>query len=155
MQENRRRAGRRIGSIRAFVTALFLTLTVAMGLTAAAAPVQAGTAPQSERSCTYGSSGGNVQTCLTLDGPGLRVKKGGASARVVGSGRVLKECVTGPGSTVDSCGRPAYVGPGDTGQTWWFPEARTVAPGKYHAKTYRQNPNGTFTLIGDATVTLS
>jgi hypothetical protein len=155
MQENRRRTRRRIGSIRAFVGALLLTLTVAVGLGAAAAPAQAGTAPQTERSCTYGSSGGNVQTCLTLDGPGLRVKKGGASARVIGVGRVLKECVTGPGSTVDACGQPAYVGPGDTGQTWWNPTTRDVAPGKYHAKTYRRNPNGTFTLIGEATVTLS
>lgn len=150
MHGNRRRFARRIGSITASVTALLLTLTVAMGFSSA--PAQASTAPV--HVCTTGSTNRNIETCLYIYGSGLQVTKAVASAAVRTNGRVLRVVLTGP-SGPKATMSPAYVGPGDTGQCAWAPKHRAVARGVYQAKTYRQNPNGTYTLVGDAQITLT
>ena len=152
MQGNQRRAGRRIGSVRASATALLLTVTVAAGLSAAPAQAAA-TAKPEKQACTVGSTGGNIKTCLAIYGNGLHVTKAVASAQVRSSGRTIYVILTGP-TGKDASMQPGYVGPGDTGKCIWYPSTSTVAPGQYDAKTFRQNPDGSYTLVGDAKVTL-
>lgn len=66
----------------------------------------AGPADASSNYCGYGSSNGNIQTCLSMGGGGAN-----ASAQVKDSARILDLCLTKNGSNV-SCTGWTYVKPG-------------------------------------------
>jgi hypothetical protein len=90
------------------------------------------------RQCTYGSSGGNVKTCLTTYHNGRYVEVIMLSGCVVHSGRELFEGIGGPqGPLVENPTPFGYwVSPGSCNTISWHPFS-TVPPGKYCGYTYR------------------
>lgn len=105
--------------------------------------------------CTYGSSSGNVQTCIYVEGSGLHVDYAWGSARVINSGRWLKVCLHGPNGSImcyPSGSTYAWRTPDDPPMyVLWQPD-RNVTPGNYCARTWRRNSDGTATAIGDVCV---
>jgi hypothetical protein len=100
--------------------------------------------------CTFGSSAGNVQTCVNiLSGP--RVS---ATAVIPRSGqqRYLLVCVQKPSGILARCsGIPentyTLVTPGKGVSTLW-PDPGSAPAGTYCADTWRENADGTSTMIG-------
>ncbi len=111
--------------------------------------VGAGPAPASSSGCTLGSSSGNVVTCISILGEGLFVSEMTASADVVDSARKIQVCLKGPSSSLPRCTDFQTVKPGGTIVVQWFPN-RDVPAGTYCARTWRQNSDGSHTLIGQA-----
>lgn len=111
--------------------------------------VGAGVASADSSGCTLGSSSGNVVTCMSIIGDGLFVNEMTASADVVDSARTLQVCIHGPASALPRCTSFQNVQPGGTISVQWFPD-RDVPAGTYCARTWRENSDGTTTLIGQA-----
>ena len=103
--------------------------------------------------CTFGSSSGNVFTCIIITSAGhggLFVSKIQATADVVNDTRKLQVCIHGPASGLPRCSDFEFVNPGDPPlPVQWSPN-REVAGGEYCARTWRQNADGSHTLIGEA-----
>ncbi len=134
------------------VLAAVLALAPFMSMTAKAAPslgqaqlTSYATAQQpaaakltKTRRCTFGSSGGNVKTCLTTYHKGRYVLQMKISACVIHSGRELFVGIGGPkGAIVENPNAWGYwISPGSCNTLPWNPFA-TVPPGKYCGYTYR------------------
>ncbi len=110
--------------------------------------VGARVASASASGCTTGSSSGNVDTCFSVFGSGLFVEEMIASATVENSTRTLQECIHGPDSVLPLCTPFEVVPPGSTLTEQWFPEG-DVPAGEYCARTWRENADGSHTLIGE------
>jgi hypothetical protein len=114
--------------------------------------VGAGTAaadPPDEVACTFGSSDGNVETCLSAAVSGLFVGVMTASACVEDSTRTLQVCIHRPDSEPPLCSAFEVVSPGNCIFENWFPDG-DVPGGDYCARTWRDNADGSHTLIGEA-----
>ena len=111
--------------------------------------VGAGTASADASGCTFGSSDGNVETCISIIGQGLFVNEMTASADVVNATRTLQVCAHGPDSALPRCTAFQEVRPGATISVQWFPD-RNVPAGTYCARTWRRNADQSHTLIGQA-----
>jgi hypothetical protein len=106
-------------------------------------------------SCTYGSSSGNVNTCLYVNGSGLYVNYASAGGQVIDYARTLEECIWyQPTGTYLDCGIGwAYITPGGIIPASWNPGS--IEPsGNYCAVTWRQNSSGGPTDIGNACVSV-
>ena len=90
------------------------------------------------RQCTYGSSGGNVKTCLTIYHRGRYVEVIKLSGCVVHSKRQLFEGIGGPQGALMENPDPQgfWIIPGSCNTITWHP-FNTVPPGKYCGYTYR------------------
>jgi len=90
------------------------------------------------RQCTYGSSGGNVKTCLTTYHRGRYVEVIKLSGCVLHSARQLFEGIGGPQGALfenpDATG--FWIIPGSCNTITWHP-FKNVPPGKYCGYTYR------------------
>jgi len=98
--------------------------------------------------CTFGSSSGNVRTCFQIVGSGLFVNYMAASACVFNSGRTLHIEITGPSFTANSV--QEFVPPGIC-LDFTVSINADVAPGAYHAITWRYNGGSSYTNIGEVT----
>ena len=110
------------------------------------------------RQCTYGSSGGNVKTCLTTYHRGRYVLVIKLSGCVVHSKRQLFEGIGGPqGPLMENPDAQGFwIIPGSCNTITWHP-FKTVPPGKYCGYTYRVvEKNGAIHgyLIGKECITL-
>jgi hypothetical protein len=130
-----------IGRLKVFAVAASVCATA---LFASAGSAFASAGP----SCTFGSSSGNTQTCFEIDGSGLHVDKMVVSAAVKDSARTLQVCVRGPDSALPFCDAFHSVGPGASNTLVWAPN-RNVPAGVYCGRTWRQNNDGSHTLIGE------
>jgi hypothetical protein len=99
--------------------------------------------------CTFGSSSGNVQTCVNIiSGPRVT-----ATAVIPSSGqdRKLLVCVEEPSGILGRCSNgDSYVtvrhgGPGIDAV---YPDNGSAPAGTYCADTWRENSDGTSTMIG-------
>jgi hypothetical protein len=127
---------------------------LAAGGTALAATGQAASPTISTfRQCTTGSSSGNVNTCMYVNGTGPFINYAIASATVVSSGRTLQVCMYNPDEHQIGCQGPQYVQPDHTLSFTWDPQANEQT-GAYCADTGRQNADGSFTIIGVACVSV-
>ena len=106
-------------------------------------------------SCTYGSSSGNVNTCMYVNGTGLFVNYGEASGVVIDFPRTLEECIWyQPTGTYLNCGIGwVYVPVQGYVLASWSPSADEPS-GNYCAVTWRQNSSGGPTNIGTACVSV-
>jgi hypothetical protein len=115
-------------------------------------------APDTFHTCTTGSSAGNVNTCMNVNGSDQFVQSAIASAHVVptGSARTLEVCMYNPSETQIGCnpGGLVTVKAGGSISFTWAPD-RNVNPGSYCADTGRQNSDGSVTIIGATCVTVN
>jgi hypothetical protein len=126
-----RRSGRWLGAI-------FATLSLAGGSWLVLGSSGSAAA---QTFCGYGSSGGNVRTCVADNGRSVS-----SSATVVSQARVLQSCLHRNGARL-SCTAYTYVRPGaGIGTSWVAPGG--LPSGTYCAVTWRKNPNGSTTQIG-------
>ncbi len=90
------------------------------------------------RSCTFGSSGGNVRTCLTTYHRGRYVEVIKLSGCVVHSARQLFEGIGGPQGALfeNPDAQGFWIIPGSCNTIAWHPFS-TVPRGKYCGYTYR------------------
>jgi hypothetical protein len=150
---------RRAGPLRRLVViAVFAAAVAVPGLAAGAAHAAspatsgglapAGTAvPDSAGPrCGYGSSSGNVYTCMTAVGSGLHVDYMLATADVEKAARRLQVCIRGPRGTI-GCYGFVYVRVGTGIFFEWAPNSNEPA-GDYCANTWRENSDGSHTEIG-------
>jgi hypothetical protein len=85
--------------------------------------------------CGYGSSAGNVRTCISLGSGSVST-----SATVIATGRTIRSCLRRNGARVE-CTRYSYVGPGGgTGNTWVA--GGSVPAGTYCSVTWKLQPSG-------------
>lgn len=91
--------------------------------------------------CGYGSSSGNVRTCVHDSRSAVS-----SSATVVHQARVLQSCLHRNGARV-GCSAYTYVRPGAGVGFTWIP-SHSVPGGTYCAVTWRKNANGSTTRIG-------
>lgn len=110
--------------------------------------LRADTASASASGCTLGSSSGNVETCISIVGSGLFVDEITVSAEVLDATRTLQVCIHGPDSALPRCTPFELVQPGNCITEVWSPD-RDVTPGEYCARTWRDNADGSHTLIGE------
>jgi hypothetical protein len=96
--------------------------------------------------CGYGSSSGNVYTCITANGSGLHVDSMLATAEVRNAARRLQICIRGPHGTI-GCYGFVYVRVGTGIFFEWDPNSNEPA-GDYCANTWRENSDGSHTQIG-------
>jgi hypothetical protein len=133
--------------------------TLAVALAAASSlPILAlttGTAEANASTCGFGSSSGNVETCMTIRGTGLHIDLAIAGATVLNSGRRLDLKMTRPGKST-LYGGWYYVPANSTypNPPQWSPNANEPA-GEYCAITLRDNGDGTSTQIGKECVKLT
>lgn len=137
---------------------MFTKLTrVKIGLLAAAVCatalfVGARVAWASASGCTTGSSSGNVETCVSVIGSGLFVNEITASAQVLDSTRDIQVCIHGPDAALPLCTLFQSVSPGDPPIVQPWSPNRDVPAGEYCARTWRDNADGSHTLIGEICV---
>lgn len=113
----------------------------AMAVTAiAVVTVSPGTAFASTGACGYGSSHGNIRTCVSLGSTSVST-----STHVKDAGRTLNSCLRRNGVRV-TCTGYSYVAPGHGTGLTWIPGGH-VPNGTYCAVTWRKNPNGTTTKL--------
>jgi hypothetical protein len=118
--------------------------------------VTSGGVNTSPTGCTFGSSGGNVQTCFQIVGPGgTSVDYMRASMCVFDSTRILRQEFVGPSFTKGLFTGKFTISPPPANNciisTLPIPDG-TVDPGNYTAITWRFNSNdNTFTNIGQVT----
>jgi tRNA A-37 threonylcarbamoyl transferase component Bud32 len=110
--------------------------------------VSAGTASADASGCTTGTSSGNVETCVSIIGSGLLIDEITASATVENATRTIQVCIHGPDSALPRCTAFEVVHPGSTITEPWFPD-RDVPAGSYCARTWRENADGSHTMIGE------
>lgn len=128
---------------------------VALVVAFAAVPTVANAAPSQPASpnefdiCNEGSSSGNVNTCLYVDGEGLFVREMQATAAVINYPKTLKECITNPAGNIVTCDPQGFVNVPKGGflNADWN-ALGDVAPGTYCAITTRLNPDHSQTIIG-------
>jgi hypothetical protein len=114
----------------------------------------AGAATPDTPTCTFGSSSGNVQTCINIiSGPRVTAT---ATIPINGSARNLLVCVQEPSGILapDGCsGDPENtyekVNPGG-GIDGVYPQTGSAPAGRYCADTWRMNASGSPTMIGQA-----
>jgi hypothetical protein len=121
--------------------ALSVTAVTAIAVVA----VAPGTAFAATNGCGYGSSNGNVRTCVSLSGTSVS-----ASAQVKDSGRVLNSCLHRNGVRI-TCTGYEYVAAGHGIGLNWIPGGQ-VPNGTYCAVTWRKNPNGAMTELASECV---
>jgi hypothetical protein len=102
-------------------------------------------ASASTNNCGYGSSNGNVQTCVSVGDTSV-----GVSAQVKDSGRVLNVCLHRNGVSV-GCTGYSYVPRGSGSGFSWVPGGQ-VSNGTYCAVTWKKDPNGTTTELASECV---
>ena len=124
---------------------------LAVAVCTAALFVGARVASASASGCTTGSSSGNVDTCFTVLGSGLFVSEMIASATVENATRTIQVCIHGPDSVLPLCTPFETVSPGGTITKTWSPDG-DVPAGEYCARTWRDNADGSHTLIGELCV---
>jgi len=107
----------------------------------------AGPASASGSDCTYGSSDGNVYTCIYVNGNGAFVSYATATAKVISSARTLQVCLHAPNGTRIGCTMYDVVEPGWTLTYTWAPHSE-VTSGDYSAYTWRKNNDASTTEIG-------
>jgi hypothetical protein len=96
------------------------------------------------QACTFGSSSGNVKTCI------IAFNQVKAEAIVVTQPRSLLTCVQASSGILLACsnnGRYVTVQPGNSISAT-YPNSGQAPVGTYCADTWRMNSNGTSTLIG-------
>jgi hypothetical protein len=130
-----------IGGIRRRAARGTAALTVMAATAIAVVVVAPGAAFASTGACGYGSSHGNVRTCLSLGGTSVSV-----SAHVKDAGRTLNSCLRRNGVKI-GCTGYLRVAPGHGTGFTWIPGGH-VPNGTYCSFTWRRNPNGTSTRIG-------
>jgi hypothetical protein len=115
----------------------------------------AGAAPYEHRACTYGSSSGNVQTCMSWNNSGTHIDSILGSALVINAGRTIEVCIRGPVGTL-KCDNQGYIyiGPNTSVSVLWSPNA-TEPAGTYCLHTWRLNSDGSVTEIGDICTVIS
>jgi hypothetical protein len=111
-----------------------------------------GVTPDTGNTCTDGSSGGNVTTCMYVDGVGLSVNVMSATASVHNSARNLIVCIVPPDHSVAWCNGPALIQPHGELAQQLFPEGADVQRGDWCGYTIRVNSDTTENVIGDACV---
>ncbi len=162
MKEHHFRAGRSRRLLRlAFIAAAIVAPILAVG-----APVQASTAAATHSaktssslalanelapdtlytSCGYGSSSGNVYTCVVVNRSGAYLVSVKASAKVINAARTIQVCTHDPRGTV-ACTAFYTVYPGATLSITSYYNVY-VEEGDYCANTWRLNSNGSHTEIG-------
>ena len=99
-----------------------------------------GLAAADSTQCGYGSSQGNVQTCVDVGGTSVST-----SATDVSSGRMLQSCLHINGVRVE-CTPYTYVPPGGGIGNTWIPGGE-VPSGTYCAVTWKENPDGSTTEL--------
>ena len=110
--------------------------------------------PQAAKSdptvCTTGSSDGNVQTCIGWSISGTHINYIDGTAEVINVGRTIKVCIHSSLTGTIKCnpGGYTYVGPGGHIAVDWSPN-KTEPSADYCVRTWRQNDDGTETLIGE------
>jgi hypothetical protein len=120
-------------------------LSVMIVTAIAAVTLAPGSALASTDACGYGSSHGNVRTCVSLGGTSVST-----SAQVKSAGRTLNSCLRRNGVSV-RCTGYSYVAPGHGIGLTWIPGGH-VPNGNYCAVTWRKNPNGTTTKLASECV---
>jgi hypothetical protein len=116
-------------------------------LRASGSYVAAGTADASL--CTTGSSNGNVNTCITWSNSGIHINYIIGSATVINVARTIKVCIRSDVRGTLACDRQGYIRirPNESISVRWAPNASEPA-GTYCMRTWRDNNNGSVTLIG-------
>lgn len=116
----------------------------------------AGAARSDPALCTIGSSQGNVTTCMSWANSGTRIEQILGSATVSNVGRKIKICILSNVKGTIACDRQGYfsTGPHESLSVRWAPN-RPERAGVYCVRTWRQNGNGTVTLIGDVCTTIA
>jgi len=105
----------------------------------------------SGRKCTFGSSNGNIRTCLSVKGSGLHITNAFASADVVHATRLIHVILEGPSAALPLGSATEFVSPGTGIGVFWGPNKNEPA-GNYCAVTWRLNKNGSATQVGRACV---
>lgn len=134
-----------IGGIRRRLALGTAALSVMAVTSIAVVTVTPGAAFASTAACGYGSSLGNVRTCVSLGGFSVST-----SAHVKFAGRILNSCLRRNGVRV-TCTGYRYVAPGHGIGLTWIPGGH-VPGGIYCAVTWRLNPYGTTTKLASECV---
>jgi hypothetical protein len=102
------------------------------------------------QACTFGSSSGNVETCMTWNNSGTHITSIDGTADVINVGRIITICIRSDARGTIKCNAAGYifVGPGGGIHVPWTPNA-TEPAGNYCVRTWRQNDDGSHTLIGE------
>jgi hypothetical protein len=129
-----------IAGIRKRVALGAAALSVTAVTAVALVTVAPGAAFASTVACGFGTTHGNVRTCVSLGATSVS-----ASAQVIDSGRVLNSCLRRNGVRV-TCSGYRYVPRGRGTGVTWFPGGQ-VPDGTYCAVTWRKSPNGTVTEL--------
>jgi hypothetical protein len=113
------------------------------------------TTPDTFHTCTTGSSSGNVNTCLNVNGSGAFIEDAIASATVVSSARTLLVCMFYPSGVEIGCDSSGWTTeqPGGTLSFPWSPDADEPT-GAYCAYTWREDSGENSTLIGKTCVSV-
>jgi len=166
MKEHHVRAGRS----RRLLRQAFIAAAIVVPILAAGGPVQAYTiaaahsaetssslvlaptsAVQSDPEiCTTGSSDGNVETCMIWSNSGTHINYIDGHAQVLLVARTIKICVHSSVTGTIKCNSSGYiyVEPGGVIYVNWTPN-NTEPEATYCVRTWRQNSDGTDTLIGE------
>ncbi len=100
--------------------------------------------------CTYGSSNGNVNTCMSYSISGTYINYIDGTATVINVPRKLTICIHSSVRGTIKCNREGYitVNPGGHIYVNWNPKS-TQPSANYCVRTWRKNNDGTNTLIGE------
>jgi hypothetical protein len=100
--------------------------------------------------CTYGSSSGNVHTCMAWNISGTIIYSIDGTAEVVNVPRKITVCIRSDVIGTIRCNPAGYitVGPGGHIAVDWSP-GRPEPAGQYCVRTWRENNDGSHTLIGE------
>lgn len=101
--------------------------------------------PYSASGCTYGSSGGNVHTCFSINGSGLVVNFMAMQSCVISSARTIHQEYSGPNLVINT--KNVLVNPGQCLDSQ-PPFNRKVAPGTYCGTTWEFIGGTSYTNIG-------
>jgi hypothetical protein len=134
-----------IGQMRRRVARGMAVLSVLTVTVIAVVTIAPQAASASTNNCGYGSSNGNVQTCVSVGDTSV-----GVSAQVKDSGRVLNVCLHRNGVSV-GCTGYSYVPRGSGSGFSWVPGGQ-ISNGTYCAVTWKKDPNGTTTELASECV---
>jgi len=110
--------------------------------------IEPATAEVTGSSCTYGSSSGNVYTCVYAVHSGDYIDYVNGNGDVVDSTRTLDECIYYSGSdNYLACSGWVTTSPGNAVYVYWSPYANEPS-GYYCTSTWRLNSDGSETDIG-------
>jgi hypothetical protein len=129
-----------VGRIRSRITRGAVGLSVTAATAIAAVALGPGAAFASTTACGYGSSHGNVRTCVSLGGGSVS-----ASAAVKDVRRTLNSCLRRNGVRIECTGY-THVAPGHGIGLTWIPGGQ-IPDGTYCSVTWRKNANGTTTEL--------